>query len=69
MGILSACFLPGGDYARLGDDATPVNTLRAVLGQCFGLDLPPLPARSFFSTSSRPYAFVDVTERVATPQP
>jgi hypothetical protein len=64
LSILCACRFPDGDSTRLRDDLTPVNLWRTILNQYFGTDLPLLPDRSWFSTSLRPYCFVDVTERV-----
>jgi hypothetical protein len=64
LGILAACRFPDGDSAGLAPDLTPVNLMRLVLDRTFGTRLGPLPDRSWFATSSRPYRFVDVTERV-----
>jgi hypothetical protein len=64
LAILCACRLPGGDAAPLRDDMTPVNVWRTILNRYFGTELPLLPDSSCFSTSRRPYRFVDVTSRV-----
>ncbi len=41
-----------------------MNTFRVVLSHYFGADLEPLPNESYFSVWSRPYDFLNVTERV-----
>jgi hypothetical protein len=63
LGILNAYRFPDRAYGRLHDEISPVNTFRVVFSQYFGADLPQLPDRSFFSTESHPYRFVDVTAR------
>lgn len=67
MGILNAYYLPGVDYSdpRLYPSITPVNSFRLVFDLYFGTDLGFLDDRSYVYTSySRPYEFLDVTERL-----
>jgi hypothetical protein len=67
MGILNAYYLPGVDYSnpRLYPSITPVNSFRMVLDLYFGTDLGPLDDRSYvYANYSRPYDFLDVTDRV-----
>ena len=64
MGVLNAFYFPDRNYRGLDDAITPVNSFRVVLDRYFGAHLARLPDRSFFSTLSRPFRFLDVTERV-----
>jgi hypothetical protein len=64
MSILNAYYFPGGRYEGLYDSISPVNSFRVVLNTYFGAHLPLLPDRSYFSTSSDPYRFIDVTDAV-----
>lgn len=61
--ILLAARLPGGRELPAG--LTPVNTFRVVFDALFDADLPLLPDRTWYTTWTRPYAFVDVTDEVA----
>jgi hypothetical protein len=47
--------------AGLDGVITPVNALRLVADAYYGADLPRLPDRSYYSTTSAPCTFVDVT--------
>lgn len=70
FGILNAFYFPGGDYSRLRQDMSSVNTFRAVLGTVFGADLPDLPDRMYtFPDHTDIYGFVDVTDRVRCAAP
>jgi hypothetical protein len=64
MGILNAYYFPDGRYEWLYDSISPVNSFRVMLNTYFGAYLPLLPDRSYFSTSSDPYRFIDVTDAV-----
>jgi hypothetical protein len=64
LSILNAIRLPGGNSAGLYDEITPVNTFRLIFNEYFGTELELLEDRSYFSTSERPYRFLDVTDRV-----
>jgi hypothetical protein len=72
IGILHAAHFPGRSDA-LYETITPVNTIRLILSEYLGLDLPPLPDRSFFPRSTessphKPLEFREVTGEVA-PEP
>ena len=62
MSILNAYYFPGGRYEGLYQEISPVNSFRVVLNTFFGAKLPLLPDRSFFSTWTDPYRFIDVTD-------
>jgi hypothetical protein len=64
MSILNAYYFPGGRHDGLYDSISPVNSFRVVLNTVFGARLPLLPDRSFYSTWSEPYHFIDVTGAV-----
>ena len=70
FGILSAYHFPDGDYRRLRQDLSPVNSYRAILGKLFGLDLPELPDRMYvFPDHTSIWDFHDVTDRVRCAAP
>lgn len=64
FGILLAVRLPPGQRPPLGDEMTPVNLYRLLLGHYFGLHLPLLPDESYYSTWSRPLKLLRVTDEV-----
>jgi membrane-anchored protein YejM (alkaline phosphatase superfamily) len=64
MGILNAYYFPDRDYADLYADITPVNTFRVVLNHFFGTDFQLLENRNYFIPWSRPYQFIDVTDKI-----
>ncbi len=66
MGILNAYYFPGGRYEGLYPSISPVNSFRVMFNTFFGARLSLLPDRSFFSTWSDPYRFIDVTKAVRT---
>lgn len=45
---LEAFYFPGGDYSRLHDSISSVNTFRVIVDQYFGHPLPKLPDTSFY---------------------
>ena len=61
LGILCALRFPGGDYADIPDDLSPVNLLRIVFNRHLGTRYPLLPDRSYFSRWRRPYRLELVT--------
>jgi hypothetical protein len=66
--ILNAYRFPNADYDALYESITPVNTFRIILDQYFGEAYGLLEDKSFFSlVEYRPYAFVDVTDRLISP--
>jgi hypothetical protein len=64
MPILNAFYFPDRRYERLYQGITPVNTFRVIFSQYFGVDAPLLPDRSYGSSWTHPYRFVDVTEQI-----
>ena len=67
MSKLNAYYFPARKYEGLYGKITPVNSFRVVLNTYFGANLELLPDRSFFSTWSEPYHFIDVTDTVLSP--
>lgn len=63
--MLSAVYLPGRQYGALTPGTTPINCLRATLAAVWGLDLPSLPDRSYYSFLEAPYDFVP--QRIPSP--
>jgi hypothetical protein len=65
MSILNAYYLPElkGD-SRPYQSISPVNSLRVVLNGYFGAGMELLPDRSYYSTWSEPFKFLDVTDKV-----
>nr|NIN65362.1 sulfatase-like hydrolase/transferase [Anaerolineae bacterium]NIN95557.1 sulfatase-like hydrolase/transferase [Anaerolineae bacterium]NIQ78550.1 sulfatase-like hydrolase/transferase [Anaerolineae bacterium] len=64
LSILNAYYLPGKGSTELYAGITPVNTFRLILDLYFGTDCGLLEDRSYFSTWSQPYAFIDVTNEL-----
>ena len=64
MTILNAYYFPGEGSKLLYPSITPVNSFRALFDGYFGAGYSLLPDESYFSTISRPYDFVRVTDRV-----
>jgi hypothetical protein len=62
--ILNAYYFPDQGYADLYPEISPVNTFRVILKNYFGIALPLLEDRSYFSTLDKPYDFSDVTKVV-----
>lgn len=62
---LNAYLVPDPVRRDLTETITAVNSFRIILTDVFGADYPRLPDRNFYSTESRPYDFIDVTERLA----
>lgn len=60
MAILNAIYLPDRDYSRFYPGITSVNTMRAALNRCWGLQLPLLPDESHYSFLESPYDTVRV---------
>lgn len=64
LSILNAYYLPGDADTRPYPEITPVNTFRVIFNHYFGTDYEFLADKSYYSTWSRPYAFIDVTDRM-----
>jgi len=63
MMILNAYHLPGEMDSLLYDWISPVNSFRLVFRDGFGMDIPPLEDRVYFSHVLSRFKFVDVTDR------
>jgi hypothetical protein len=63
---LLAYYLPGDPRPGTDEVVTPVNVFRLVLNRYVGTDLEMLPDESYYSTSSHPYRFVRVTDKLET---
>jgi hypothetical protein len=64
MSILNAYHLPGAHSAGLYPEITPVNSFRVVFDAYFGTHLGQVEDRSYFSTNSHPYEFIEVNDRL-----
>lgn len=64
MSILNAYKVPASLKSKLYSEITPVNSFRLVLNELFSANLSLLPDKNYFSLLDRPYAFIDVTEKV-----
>jgi hypothetical protein len=65
FGIINAWYVPGGtDALDLRQDQTAINTFPTLFDKYFGLDYPILPDRSFASSWGRPYASIEITDRL-----
>lgn len=62
--ILNAYYLPGGDTTLLYETISPVNSFRVVMNQYIGTEYQMLPDRCYFTTWTRPYNYIDVTENL-----
>ena len=62
--ILNAYYFPDRRYGRLHQEIHPVNSFKVIFNQYFHAEEPLLEERSYASTWTRPYAFVDVTEKL-----
>jgi len=60
MPILNALHLPGVDAAALYPAISPVNTFRVVLQHYFGIELPLLDDRSYYSARLTPHAYEEI---------
>ena len=58
--IFSACYFPDGDYSRLNESLSSVNTFRVVFNQFFGTDYALLKNETYFSKSRKHQKVSDV---------
>ncbi len=63
--ILNAYHLPGGDASSLYPAISPINSFRIVLNQYFGTEFQPLADRNYFTTWTRPYNYLEVTDSLS----
>lgn len=64
MPILNAYYFPGHKIEELYPSITPVNTFRLIFNYYFKTHYDLLKDKSYFSTWSKPYKFIDVTDKV-----
>lgn len=64
FGILNAIALPQGRTAPFYPGMTPVNSFRILFNTCFKTHYRILPDHSYFSSYTRPYDFIEVTDTV-----
>ena len=64
MTILNAYYLPGGGDKKLYPSISPVNTFRIIFNHYFKTNYPLLEDKSYFSTKSQTYNFIDITDKV-----
>ena len=62
MSIFNAYHLPDQNTELIYDSITPVNSFRLILNAYFNTNYELLEDKSYFSDSTRPYNFTDVTE-------
>jgi hypothetical protein len=62
--ILNAYYFPGSDGTELYDEISPVNTFRVIFNRYLGTEYELLPDKSYFSTGSRPYEFLPVSDEI-----
>jgi hypothetical protein len=60
LDLFAAYHLPGDAGQITYPGITPVNAMRSVFREVFGLDLPPVEDRSFWSSFERPYDFTPI---------
>ena len=65
MSIFNAYYLPSGGSEKLYREITPANTFRLIFNYYFGTNYELLEDKSYYSTYSRPYDFMDVTNNVS----
>ena len=58
--ILNAYLVPEEIESDLYAEVSPVNTFRILFRHLFGADYETLPDRSYYSTWSHPYRFIEV---------
>lgn len=60
MDVFAAYYVPGSGRYLGYAGVTPVNALRSILSEVFDVVLQPLPDRSYWSSSERPFDFTEV---------
>ena len=61
MGNLNAMYLPNSNYEQMYETITPVNTFRIIFNEYFDKNYELLDDRNFWSSSQKPYQYIDVT--------
>jgi len=65
--ILNAFYFPDRDYSGFYPRISPVNSFRLVFNHLFKAGYPALEDKSYYSTWSRPFTFLDVGETANAP--
>jgi hypothetical protein len=65
--ILNAYYLPQGKEQALYETITPVNTFRLIFDEYFNARLGFVEDKNYYSSSSHPYKFIDVTGQMQLP--
>jgi len=63
LSILNAYYFYDGNYEQLYENISPVNSFRVIFDQYFGLDYDLLDDRSYMSTWSTPYDYIEYIEK------
>ena len=63
LSILNAYYFYDGNYDQLYEKISPVNSFRVIFDQYFGLEYNLLDDRSYMSTWSTPYNFIEYIEQ------
>jgi hypothetical protein len=58
--IFGAYYLPDHPDGLLSDSIGPVNAIRAIMRHYYRMPLPPLPEKTFWSSTAHPYAFTRI---------
>jgi hypothetical protein len=66
LGIFAAYHVPGIPRFEIPETTTPVNAVRGIFRRQFGLDLPPLPERSYWSSYGNLFRFEPVPRSVSS---
>jgi len=62
LSILNAYYLPDGADESLFEQISPVNSFRIIFNHFFNTELAILPDRSYYSTWSEPFNFIEVSD-------
>ena len=62
--ILNAYYFSGGNTQALYPSITPVNSFRVVFNKYFGIEMPLLLDKTYFSNLGRPLKFTDISNRI-----
>ncbi|MBN1546201.1 MAG: hypothetical protein JW902_06035, partial [Syntrophaceae bacterium] len=60
--ILNCYYMPYDGSHNLYKEITPVNTFRVIFNHYFGTNYKILEDKSYYSTWSHPFQFIDITE-------
>ena len=66
MSNFGAYYLPSNDYNLFYDSMTPVNTFRIIFNSYFDDEYPILEDKMYWSVTTAPYQFVEMTDKLGT---